>query len=193
MTEDEPAAAREARRSRARRPVLLIAGTVLLLGLAAAIVLMLLRSDDNGPVIRADKAVVVSSKQLRSFAASLNHPVYWAGEMTGTRFELTKTSKDHVFVRYLPGGVAAGDKRPQFTTVATYLVPHAYQLTLDRAKRANAMQQKGPGGGLVIIYRQRTSSVYLTYPGSDYLVEVHDPDAAKARQLVLSGRVGALR
>jgi hypothetical protein len=45
------------------------------------------------------------------------------------------------------------------------------------------------GGGLAFQDKGHPTSVYLAYPGSNYQVEVFDPSAARARQVVLSGRV----
>lgn len=193
MTDDGSAGASEPRGLSLPGRIRLIAGAVVALVVIVVALLVLWPSGDDQPEIKANKPVIVSVQQLRRFTTTLNRPVYWAGEIAGARFELTKTSQSHVYIRYLPRGVVAGDKRPRYTTVATYRVPRAYAVTLDRARRERATQQKAPGGGLAIVYRQRTSSVYLTYPGADYLVEVYDPNASKARELALSGQVGPLR
>ena len=55
------------------------------------------------------------------------------------------------------------------------------------------VSRAAPGGGLAIWSKKRPTSVYLAYPGSDYLVEVFDPSAERARELVLSGEVAPIR
>ena len=42
-----------------------------------------------------------------------------------------------------------------------------------------------PGGGVAFQYKNRPTSVYLAYPGSDYQVEVYDPHAGRAGKLLL--------
>ena len=65
----------------------------------------------NGPVL-------VSAAELRRFAESKDQPVYWAGPLKGASYELTATPSGRTFVRYLPAGAAAGDRRAARVCVA---------------------------------------------------------------------------
>jgi hypothetical protein len=135
----------------------------------------------------------VSTEALRSFADSTGHVVYWAGILPGRRFELTKNDRGDIFVRYLPEEAPIGDGRPAYTTVATYPLDAAYRLTVQAADRADMSSKQAPGGGLAVWRGKRPTSIYLAYPGSDYLIEVYDPSWERAQDLALSGDVGPIR
>lgn len=168
---------------------------------AAAVVATVLVVRSSGPEakpdkpaeVKPDKPVIVSLEELRSFAAEKGPPVYWAGELRGSRLELTETGRGETYVRYLPAGVRAGDKRPLFTTVGTYPMRRAYAATLAKAKRQGGEPRNAPGGGQAITYPQLPKSVYLVYPGRDQLVEIYDRDPERAKELALSDRVHPIR
>ena len=167
---------------------------VVLLALAAAAAsAMLLHA--RAP---ADKAaepgtpVTTSLGELQAAADKADAPIYWAGTRPGDRFELTRTKGGRTYVRYLPPGVNAGDKRPAFLTVATYPQRRAYPVTEAASRRRGMVRRSTPGGGLAVWQRRNQRSVYLAYPGSDQLVEVFSPSADDARRLVLAGDVGPI-
>jgi hypothetical protein len=172
---------------------LLATGLALLVG-AAALVLLLASDDDGGG---GDRPLgvprEVSVQQLRSAAEETDHPVYWAGAMPGRKLELTENTRGHLFVRYLPAGAGIGDERPAFTTVGTYPHADAYQATERSAARRGSIRRDAPGGGIAVWTLDNPTSVYLAYPGTDVLVEVYDPEAARAHDLALSGEVGPVR
>jgi len=128
--------------------------------------------------------------ELRALAARGDAPIYWAGTAPGTRFEVTETAKGKVFVRYLPPDVKVADKRAGFLTVATYPYPRAYAVTAKSSRQDAMARASAPAGGLAVWSVKRPSSVYVAYPGSDFLVEVFSPKASEARRLVLDGEVG---
>jgi hypothetical protein len=129
-----------------------------------------------------------TADELRAFAASTPHPVYWAGPRAGQSYELTRTTDGRVYVRYLPAGVRPGDPRPRFLTVGTYPRANAFA-ELKRAARADgAVARELPNGGLAVLSRG-SSSVYFGYPGARYQVEVYAPSPGSARKLVLAGQV----
>jgi hypothetical protein len=189
---------KEARLDRPTRPIAAVprflnARTVALaavLGLAfaaGAIILLRAGADTGRPSGTPTEA---STAELRALAEKADAPIYWAGTRPGKRFELTRTRAGGSFVRYLPPGVRAGDKRAAFLTVATYPKRGAYAVTTESAHRAGMVREPTPGGGLAVWRRKRPSSVYLAYPGSDQLVEVFSPDAQAAQRLVVTGQVG---
>jgi hypothetical protein len=150
------------------------------------------RGGESGPAgVTAPK--LVSAAELHRLAASLRHPVFWAGAANGMSYELTATPGGRVFVRYLPPSVEAGDTRAGFVTVGTYPSSHPYR-DLERAASADdAVGIPLPGGGVALMSRRVPRSVYLARRGSPYQVEVYDPSLDTARDLVLSGAIQPVR
>jgi hypothetical protein len=164
-------------------------GIVVVVALAAAVLVWALAIRDNGGSSSAATAVPTAATVpgLEQLAGTLKHPIYWAGEKAGYTYELTKTSNDNVYVRYLPTGVKVGDKRADFLTVGTY--PDANPMGRINAalKRKDATSFAAPGGGVAVQYTSHPTSVYLAYPNSSLLLEVFEPSPAKARAIVRSG------
>jgi hypothetical protein len=133
--------------------------------------------------------VSADARQLARNAVSVGHAVYWIGPLPNRRYELTQTQDGRAYVRYLPPGVAAGDPRPGFLTVGTYLLQDAYAVTAETADRADARPVPAPGGAVAFYTTARPQSVYLAYEGSDLQIEVFHPTPREARRLVSSGRV----
>jgi hypothetical protein len=183
---------RQARRGRSRRGLIAVAlGVLFVVAAAATAAFIFVRGDEA--LVERGEPTEVSVAELRAFATSLDHPVYWAGEPGSRSLELTHDERGQVFVRYLGPGASAGDPRASFTTVATYPRPSAYRETLAAAERNGMVRADAPGGGLAVWSADRPTSVYLAYPGLDYLVEVYDPSARRARALALGGDVGPIR
>ncbi len=182
---------RPRRRSRTRW----IVGAVVLVVVAAAIVAAaaVRLAADDGDAFAAGVPTKTSVPDLRRLADSLDHPLYWAGPPDTRTLELTRTTGGNVFVRYLPAGTRIGDRRPRFTTVATYPQRQAYARAVAAARRPGSARATAPSGGLVVWNRRRPTSVYIAAPGTGVLVEVYDPSARRARALVLSGEVGPVR
>jgi hypothetical protein len=134
------------------------------------------------------KPSAASIQDLRALAASSGHPIYWAGKQAGTTYEFSELGGGGVFVRYLPAGVKAGDPRP-YPTVATYPVHGAYAAVKKIATRPGATSLKVSNGGIAAIDPAHPNSVYIAYPRADLEVEVFDPSARRARQLVDSGAI----
>jgi len=174
-----------------RRTAALIAVALVAVAAVAVVLTLLLKSDDavKSTKTKPGTPAAVSADELREFARSADDVVYWAGKLPGTELELTRTSRNEIFVRYLSGGAAVGDSRPAFATVSTYPYERAYEITAKSAKGKGMVSRNAPDGGIAVWSRGRPTSVYLAYPGSDRLVEVFDPDAERARELVLSGQV----
>lgn len=160
--------------------------------MAALLALAALRSFPDAPDPEPGVPEAISSQDLRAFAEMAERPVFWAGPRPRTRLELTRNRRGSVFIRYLPAGVEVGDRRPAYTTVATYPMPGAYHATARAAQQRGSTREAAPGGGLATA-RSGSTSVYLAYPGTDALIEVFDPSPARARELVLSGQVGPVR
>lgn len=132
---------------------------------------------------------LMSVEQLRSYASRRPGLEYWLGDMPGARLELTQTSRGLVFLRYLRGDVEVGDQRPLFTTVGSYPQRNAFALARRAGRRPGRVTRPVADGGIASWSRARPTSVYVTFPASDFLVEVYDPDARRARSLAVSGRL----
>ena len=129
-----------------------------------------------------------SPAQLKSLAASLGHPIYWIGRKPGYTYELVRTSRGQVYIRYLPPGVGVG-ARGQYLTVATYPFRGAFDAILRLAQQQNATTLTLSNGGRAVIDPTNAKSIHLAYPGSDVEIEVFDPSPARARQIVSSGQI----
>ena len=134
-------------------------------------------------------AVVSSSAGLRELSAKLGTPIYSAGQIPGTSHELTQTPDGRIYVRYLPAGVAPGSATP-YLTVATYPVKNAYATTEAAMKRSDVVEVPLSGGsGIAFYLKSHPTSVYVAFPGVNEQIEVFDPSASHARQLVTSQQI----
>jgi hypothetical protein len=130
--------------------------------------------------------VAVSQKGLSTLVAKLGHPVYWSGPISGDTYELTETSSGNTYVRYLPTGVKAGDKRSTFLIIATYPFPKAYA-ALKKVAGGKAVKIKG--GGIAVVAAGYPKSVHVAYPGVPYQIEVYDPSPRISLKTATSGDV----
>lgn len=167
-------------------------GALAALGFAAFLIGWLAIGGTDKPSQPEGGAAVTSEAELREFAASAAHPVYWAGSRTGQTYELTRTSDGRIYIRYLPEGVKAGDPRPRFLTVGTYPRKSAFAELKRAASAPGATSRELPQGGLAVVSRG-SSSVYFGYPDARYQVEVYAPSAGSARNLVFGGQVVPIR
>ena len=175
-----------------------LAGACVVTVLAIAVVLWLvLRDDDDagsGAKTRPaaapeNNAVRISPTGLRTIAATLDHPVYWASKIPGHTLELSQTGGGNIYVRYLPAGTRAGDPRPDFLTVGTYPSGNAFGDVRNTAKRKGAIVHRLARGGLAVSNRSKPTSVYFAFPRSAVVVEVFDPRAQRAEKLVTTGKI----
>lgn len=173
---------------------------LIVLGLAVAIsgavvIWLLLRHDGVGTTLPAPGSgpALVTRAQLEHLPKVVDQPVYWAGPKSGYSYELTRTSSGRIFVRYLPSGVAAGDPRPNFLVVGTYLRPGSFADLKRAANRPGSGFVKLPHSGLMVFASDKPKSVYLGYPGGNYQVEVFSPSSGTARGLVLNGTIMPVR
>lgn len=165
-------------------------GALIAVGLAAFLVgWMVMNRSDDAPPARGSAASAASESELKAFADSVSHPVYWAGPKEGYTYELTQTTNGLVYVRYLPEGTDVGDPRSQFLTVGTYPRAGAFAELQRAAKAKGAVSLKVGDDGLAVFSQSRPTSVYLGYPDAKYQVEVFHPSPDEARRLALSGAV----
>jgi len=167
--------------------------TLLVLGVAVAVAAvvvawLLLRSGSSSTPAANGHPILVSQAQLAHFANGLDYPMYWAGPKTGYSYELTAADR-RTWVRYLPAGVSAGDPRSNFLVVGTYRQPHSYANLLRAASRPGGVSRKIGGDGLMVYSSSQPTSVYFSYPGADYQVEVYTHSTKTARSLVEAGTI----
>jgi hypothetical protein len=172
-----------------RRLLLVAAAVVAVIAVAAW---LLIGRGDGDEDEGAPASAGVSLGKLKQIAATIPHPVYWAGSRSGTTYELTRTQDGRVYIRYLPLGTEPGSSRGDFLTIGTYPQDKAFSTLKATARKQGASTIRLGGGGLAFRDVNRPSSVYAAYPGSDYQIEVFDPSGAKALQLVRAGKVAPL-
>jgi hypothetical protein len=168
-----------------------LAAVVLVLAFALWLVFRGGSSHSKSPVPKGAKAVLISLKGLKTLAA-LGIPIYWAGEQPGVTYELTKTDDNRVFIRYLPAGVPIGSSQP-YLTIGTYPVRHAFIVTSRLAAKSGSVPVDIGKDGVAFSSRKSPESVFLAYRGSGVQIEVYDPTPDRARDLVTSRQVTAVR
>jgi hypothetical protein len=177
-----------------RRPELRLGAIVAVAFAAAAVVWLVVRDDSGGssakpPNVAAIPAVSASPGRLRELSVEAGRPIYWLGPQADRTYELTRTTLDRIYVRYLPSGVAVGTTEAKYPLVGTYPVDSAYDVLTQLAKRSGESSFTAPKGGFAVYSTERPTNIYLAYPGSDVQIEVFDPSAERARELVASGHV----
>lgn len=182
-------------------------GAALAVGLAVAFLVWVVAGRDGGDGTAAtvdtpaattggrgrDILLAATEKNLRDLARVTERPIYWAGPRSGATYELTQAPDGRTYVRYLPRGVAVGDRTGGYLLVATYALPNAYRAVQRAGARPGAVTFRVPGGGLAVYNRDAATNVYFAYPRSRYQVEVYDPDPRTARRLVASGAIRPIR
>jgi hypothetical protein len=163
----------------------------IILSAAIVVVAVILITDGGGSDgAEGDSAArIVNVDDVLALANTLEHPIYWAGPISGDQLELTQAAESDVYLRYLPEGVDAGDPHSSFLTIGTYPVPNA-QGALERiAAKAGSTLSHVAGGGLALVNPEGSTSVYLAYPESDLQLEVYDPAPGAALGLIRSGKI----
>lgn len=199
MTSESDSATPAPRTGRSR--VVIAVAVAIAVFAAAAIAVWQLNSDDeNGSASPTTTATapsgtpgvaarIVTTAQLRAFAAALGQPVYWAGSRPAARMEYTQTSEGRTYVRYLTGSAAAGDEHPRFVVVATYPQPDAFARVRAAARANHYEVEQLPDGAIAVTEPRTPKNIHVVAPGRPYQVEVFAPTAAEARSIVLSGAV----
>jgi hypothetical protein len=159
--------------------------------------LQLVRSGQVQPVGAPPRTAAGSTaatvKQLKARAIALGHPIYWAGTNPATNYELTETNNGSVYVRYLPQGVPVGSPLPDYLTIGTYPQKGALGILKSTAAKNHVPTITLADGGLAFVDKKHPTSVYAAYPNVDLQIEVFDPAAGRARQLVTSGQIAPVR
>jgi hypothetical protein len=175
-----------------RLPVILLVSALALLVALGVVIWLVAKDDGEDAATRRAPATAASIRALNDFASSVGHPVYWAGSQPRYTYELSRTRDGRIYVRYLPPGVKLGNANPNYLTVGTYPQARAFATLRATATKQRAQTIRLAGGGLAFQDRNRPASMYLTYPRSDYQIEVFDPRPGRARELVASGQIKAV-
>jgi hypothetical protein len=161
---------------------------------AVIVAFLLLKGDDDsssdGSQPQAtDGPEAASLDRLRDLASSVDHPVYWAGEQPGGEYELTVENDGKIYIRYLAQGAPVGSRKVKSLTIGTYPFSDALGTLQVTARQPGAITDQTPDGGLVVSNDSNPNNVYVAYPGSDYQIEIYDPDARTALNLATSGAI----
>jgi hypothetical protein len=177
--------------TRKGRPPLVFAALALSAVLVAVLVWGLVGRGDDEERAQPTRstAVGVSLQRLNAIAATIPHPLYWAGARPGHTYELTRTEDGRIYIRYLPPGTKVGSPREDFLTVGTYPQDRAFETLKATARKQGAGMIRLSGGGLAFQDSNRPASVYAAYPSSDYQIEVFEPSGDRALQLVRAGKL----
>jgi hypothetical protein len=140
------------------------------------------------------EAVSLSASELLAKAGSLSGPAYWIGPRAGTSsYELTDTPDGRIYIRYLTGGTAAGDPRPDFLTVGSYPVAEAAK-ALEGVANSGEGQTLSHRQGYEVLSSSGATNAYVVFDEQpDIQVEVFSPQAGEAAQLATSGALRPLR
>lgn len=136
--------------------------------------------------IKVGVPTIVSASALEKIAAD-HYPVYWAGERPGTKLEVTLTSKDAVFVRYLPKSAEAGVQK-RYLTIGTYGDIDGYA-ALTAAKRKIADVVRGQNGAVIAVFKNRPRSTYFSFKNAGFQVEVFSPNGGESKKLTDDGSI----
>ncbi len=179
----------------ARRPGLRI-GAVVAVAIAVAVgVWLIVRSGDSSgssgetPHVAAIPAVAATPPRLHDLSVEVGRPIYWLGPQQDRTYELTRTTLDRIYVRYLPSDTPIGTTEAKYPLVGTYPVDNAYDVLKALAKKSDESSFTAPKGGFAVYSTSRPTNVYLAFPGSNVQIEVFDPSATHVRELITSGQV----
>lgn len=136
--------------------------------------------------IKLGHPTIVTPKQLKQFSGD-HYPLYWAGTRPNTKLELTWTSKDATFVRYIPTTASAGDKG-RYLTVATYGDVDGYT-ALTSAEKKVAGVTRGQNGAVIAVFKKQPNSTYFSFKNAGFQVEVFSPRAGESKSLTDGGSI----
>lgn len=130
---------------------------------------------------------VVPESELLQALKGVGYPVYWAGPRLGVEYEVQRLS-GRAYVRYLPKGEKPETEKP-FLTVGSYEESEALASIQDLGQKPGAILVKIAGGGSAYAEGKQATSAYMAFPGVDVQIEVYDPQAGEALNLIRSGAI----
>jgi hypothetical protein len=177
-----------ARRRAGLRSAPLLAAVAIALAALVGTGVWLAARDDGGSSTQAPERsgpAAVSVDELTTLARG--RTIFWAGAMPGVTYELTRRG-GRIHLRYLPAGIPVGTTQAHLS-IGSYRVRNAFAVTSAAAKRRNSVRIDIGRRGVAFYDVRRPTNVYLAHRGSDVQVELYDPSASRAHQLVARGHV----
>jgi hypothetical protein len=129
--------------------------------------------------------VLLTQAELETRIRDLNQTVYWIGPVKGDNYELTRTTTNNVFIRYLPKDVPVNGEPGRHLVIGTY--PYRDAL--------NALKASGTGTpitltstppGIAVVDTKTPTNVRVAFKGLDFQIDVYDPKAADALKYATS-------
>jgi hypothetical protein len=170
----------------------LLRGTVLALAIVVGAVAWIVSGDgeqDGEATPVAAEARIVEAGQLADAAATLGHPVYWAGPIEGSELELTEAEDGSTQVRYLEDPGEAGAESSSVLTIGSYPLPDPAAALDAFAAEPGSVVKRAANGAEVLFSESNPSSVYFVAPDNSVQVEVYHPQPQRALDLALAGDV----
>lgn len=132
----------------------------------------------QGAVPRAASIAELQAAQRRA-----GHPVWWLGEESGHRYELTEAAGGRTYIRYLPANTEIGTKE-RLLTVGSFPYENAYQAVAGMATKPGAKVVKIPNG-IAVSLPSAPESTYVAFDGSDVEIEIFDPGTRRPDRATL--------
>jgi hypothetical protein len=181
------------------RQALRVGAVVVVAGAAAIVVWLVVRNNEDqnagttptSPTTAvAPSSVVRASRQALARLSQLKRrPIYWAGPKQNMKLELTQTAGGRIYLRYLPLNVKLGDRRGRYLIVGTYPVRDAFQAIQKAADEPGGHLLRLRRGVLGVYNNSSPTNVYFAIRGSNFQIEVYDPNPRRALALVRSGNI----
>ena len=169
------------------------------IGVAAAVIIALVvgRGGKSSPGTTQVKVgpigpTLVSASGLKTLARDLGQVIYWAGPVAGDKYEVTRTTTNDVYVRYLPARIRAGTHERKYLLIATYPLAGALDSLVASTNR-ELLTVAGGKGGLAAVEPGTPTNVRVAFPKVDFQIEVFDPSPQKARQVATSATLKPVR
>jgi hypothetical protein len=157
-----------------------VAGSLILAGASGA------KGGPPPPTTTAIAPVLLNTPQLKAEAKLVGQPFYWAGWEKGYTYEFRRTTRNDIFVRYLPHGVPAGDPGRKYLIVATYPLRGAFA---ELKRYAHGKDVPGPHGSILYVNPSDSRSVFIAFPHVNYEIEIYDHQSSVALAVAQSGKV----
>ncbi len=136
--------------------------------------------------------VALSAAGLKIRVADLDQVIYWVGPMRGYKYELTRTTTDEVYVRYLPSRVRVGSHQGRYLVVATY--PFTGALAAVKAvDNGKPLEVAGHKGAIAAVEAGKPTNVRVAFPHVRFQIEIYDPSPKKARTWATSAALVPVR
>ena len=191
MPEESPSSGLEKSQ---RQVALLRLGAVVVIAVVAIILALALIHGNSKS--KKSGSHVYTLKQLKAYAATLDHPIYWVGQRKGARYEVkvnlydrkTKTTLYGIGVRYLTGKQNAGHS--PVTEVWTWKSNGAYATVKKSGVQRGNFRLIGLKHKMVAesLTKYKGGDFFAAVPSlKNYMLEVFTPTYGTAQSLIQQG------